>query len=504
MKEVLDIKYKELEESKPNLEVLENYVMYKKKLDEILICKERINKKEFSEEDKVGITEHSLPKKMCDPRNYVLPVKINGVVEMVALVDTGASVSVLPYSLYKDLRLGDPRPYQTNLKMADNTQAKAMGELKNLPLLLGRPFLITCRAIIDMGRGILCIDDGVICHTYFPKPQSKSYVEAFEMEGEDDWLGSFKVERDKDGNVKYGSVAPSFIDIKDDMERALAMEAYFNLFKNVIVFKKLVDFLDSLPVQLKNLDWGNEGYGTYKKVDGDGDWHASRKATLPNPLIAGYERRNKRNTLTYSLQPVLNANLKWRDLLSVEIHAYCEKLSKLQERSFGVPRVANRHLFDGYCFEDTLREMMKLEYIYEGDGDIFVDYSWERALSINNEIYPEWHILTLPEFTIMLGLFTEDEERAWRIELKLERLEREFDYEPPNVPPYLYPYIPYPYPYTHYPNPGNQSNQGRSNGLGGNDYFTSAMPDFGGSSSVYAVGGSSIGDEFNDDDDIDE
>ncbi|GKD78326.1 hypothetical protein Tco_1340947 [Tanacetum coccineum] len=35
MKEVLDIKYKELEESKPILEVLENYVVYKKKLNEI-------------------------------------------------------------------------------------------------------------------------------------------------------------------------------------------------------------------------------------------------------------------------------------------------------------------------------------------------------------------------------------------------------------------------------------------------------------------------------------
>ncbi|GJX05598.1 hypothetical protein Tco_0191514, partial [Tanacetum coccineum] len=67
MKEVLDIKYKELEESKPILEVLENYVVYKKKLDEIVIGKERLNKKEFSEEDKVGIIEHGLPKKMCDP-----------------------------------------------------------------------------------------------------------------------------------------------------------------------------------------------------------------------------------------------------------------------------------------------------------------------------------------------------------------------------------------------------------------------------------------------------
>ncbi|GJS17012.1 putative nucleotidyltransferase, ribonuclease H [Tanacetum coccineum] len=194
---------------------------------------------------------------MCDPRNYVLLVKINGVVEMVSLVDTRASVSVLPYSLYKDLGLGDPRPYQTNLTLADNTQAKAMGEVKNL----------------------------------------KSYVEAFKMEGEDDWLGSFEVGRAK-------------------------ME--------------------------------------------------TRKDTLPNPLIVEYERRNTRNTITYSLQLVSNANLKWRDLPFVERHAYCEKLSKLQERRFGVPRVANWRLFDGYGFEDTLMEMMKLEYIYEGDGDILL------------------------------------------------------------------------------------------------------------------------------------
>ncbi|GJW98867.1 hypothetical protein Tco_0180675 [Tanacetum coccineum] len=333
LKEVLDIKYKELEELKPILEVLDNYVIYKKKLDEILIGKERLNKKEFSEEEKVGIIEHNLPKKMCDPRNYVLPVKINGVVEMVALVNIRTSVSVLPYSLYKYLGLGDPRPYQMNLIMADNTQAKAMGEVKNvriqigyqayvvdllildipvdpeLPLLLGRPFLRTCGAIIDMGRGTLCIDDGVIRHTYFPKPQSKSYVEAFEMEGEDGWLGSFEVGRDEDGNVKYVLVAPSFIDIEDDMERALAMEAYFNPFKNVIVFKKLIDFLGSLPMQLKNLDWGNEGYVTYKKVDGDGDWHARFEVVTPSGRK--FNRAFKTKTTTRKL----SGKFKTEDIL---------------------------------------------------------------------------------------------------------------------------------------------------------------------------------------------
>ncbi|GJV13095.1 hypothetical protein Tco_1354636 [Tanacetum coccineum] len=160
-----------------------------------------------------------------------------------------------------------------------------------------------------MGRGILCIDDGVIHHTYFPKPRSKSYVEAFKMEGEDDWLGSFEVGRDEDGNVKYGPVAPSFIDIEGDMERALVMEAYFNPFRNVIVFKKLVDFLGSLPVQLKNLDWGNEGYRTYKKVNGYRDWHARFEIVTPS----GRKFNRAFNTKTTTRK--LSGKLKTEDVL---------------------------------------------------------------------------------------------------------------------------------------------------------------------------------------------
>ncbi|GKF99791.1 hypothetical protein Tco_0301482, partial [Tanacetum coccineum] len=112
-----------------------------------------------------------------------------------------------------------------------------------------------------MGHGTLCIDDGVIHHTYFPKPRDKAYLDNFELGEEDDWISFFEVGRDEDGNPKYGPIAPSFLDIEDDMERALEMGAYFNPFKNIIVFKKLIDFLGSLPVQLKNTDWGNEGHG---------------------------------------------------------------------------------------------------------------------------------------------------------------------------------------------------------------------------------------------------
>ncbi|GJR73304.1 putative ribonuclease H-like domain-containing protein [Tanacetum coccineum] len=234
---------------------------------------------------------------MGDPGNmFVLPVSMNGTVQMNALADTRASVSVLPFSLYKNLGLSDPRPYHSNLTMADNTQAKAIGEVRNvriqigyqaylvdflvldipvdkkLPLLLGRPFLRACGVVIDMGRGTMSIDDGVIRHTYFPKPRAKAYLENFEIDEENDWLSYFEVRRDEDGNPKYGPVAPSFLDIEDEMERALAMEAYFNPFKNIIVFKKLVDFLGSLSVQLKNTDWAMKAMECIKrlKVKGHG------------------------------------------------------------------------------------------------------------------------------------------------------------------------------------------------------------------------------------------
>nr|GEV27446.1 hypothetical protein [Tanacetum cinerariifolium] len=184
---------------------------------------------------------------------------------MNALADTRASVSVFTFSLYKNLGLGDPRPYHSNLTMAEYIQAKAIGKLRNvriqigyqaylvdflvldisvneeLPLLLGHPFLRTYGAVIDMGSGTMSINDGVIHYTYFPKPKAKAYLEKFEIDEEDDWLSCFEVARDEDGNPNYGPMAPSFLDIEDEMERALAMEAYFNPFKNIIKLILLIE-----------------------------------------------------------------------------------------------------------------------------------------------------------------------------------------------------------------------------------------------------------------------
>ena len=302
--ENLEEKIHELMEKKPVIEVLNDYMTYRKKLDSVMMARSRLEDTTFDEVERERIVENGLPKKMSDPGNFVLPIKVNGTTPMYALADTGSSVSVMPYPLYQRLGLCNPQPNQSNLTMADNSKAKAMGEVKNvrvqigyqaflcdflvlnipvdkeLPILLGRPFLRTCGAIIDMGHGTMTINDGILKHTYYPKPR-RGKRDSMDEE-EEDYFGCFEVGRDEEGRPKYGPLTPSFFDIEDEMERALAMEAFFNPFKNIFVFNKLTDFLGSLPVQLKNLEWGPDGPSNYKKEEGDGEWHVKFDIVCPS------------------------------------------------------------------------------------------------------------------------------------------------------------------------------------------------------------------------------
>ncbi|GKF17778.1 hypothetical protein Tco_0062696, partial [Tanacetum coccineum] len=61
-------------------------------------------------------------------------------------------------------------------------------------------------------------------------------------------------------------------------------------------------------------------------------------------------------------------------------------------------------------------------------------------------------------------------------------------YEPPNVPPYPYPYVPYPHLYMRYPDMGNQSHGGGHYGAPGDGNFVGLMPSFEGTSIVPSSG----------------
>ena len=83
----------------------------------------------------------------------------------------------MPLSIYKKLGLGDPKPTAMRLLMADRTVKKPIGILHDVlvkvesfifsadfvildcevdfevPIILGRPFLATGRALVDMEKG---------------------------------------------------------------------------------------------------------------------------------------------------------------------------------------------------------------------------------------------------------------------------------------------------------------------------------------------------------------
>nr|GEV50983.1 hypothetical protein [Tanacetum cinerariifolium] len=104
------------------------------------------------------------------------------------------------------------------------------------------------------------------------------------------------------------------------------------------------------------------------------------QGSSPNPLIANFEKRNSHGTIEFYLQQVKNTNLKWRELPSAERHAYSERLTKLQE-------------FFSTVYFDRGVDRTKL---------ITEKCIWFRLCEVEK-------VLTLPEFTVLLGLYEEDE-----------------------------------------------------------------------------------------------
>ncbi|GJY85003.1 hypothetical protein Tco_0499029 [Tanacetum coccineum] len=117
---------------------------------------------------------NAIPRKEKDPRSFTLPCFINDVCFNNALVDLGASVSVMPLSTYLNLGLGELAHTRLTVELADRTVKYPKGIAENVlvgigkftfpidfiildmpedikvPLILGRPFLSTARAKIDV------------------------------------------------------------------------------------------------------------------------------------------------------------------------------------------------------------------------------------------------------------------------------------------------------------------------------------------------------------------
>ncbi|GJU45686.1 ribonuclease H-like domain-containing protein [Tanacetum coccineum] len=118
--------------------------------------------------------DHSLPQKEKDLGSFTLPCFIYNICFDKALVDLGASVSVMPFSTYTNLGLGILSYTRLTIELADRTIKQPRGIAENMlvrigkfifpidfiildipedndvSLILGRPFLSTAHSKIDV------------------------------------------------------------------------------------------------------------------------------------------------------------------------------------------------------------------------------------------------------------------------------------------------------------------------------------------------------------------
>ena len=187
--EMLEV-LRQVKENIPLLDMIKQVPTYAKFLKDLCTVKKglNVNKKAFLTEQVSAIIECKTPVKYKDPGCPTISMNIGGISVEKALLDLGASVNLLPYSMYKQLGLGELKPTSITLSLADrsikipkgtiedvliqvdrfyypvdfvvlDTEPVAVGP-NHVPIIMGRPFLATSNAIINCRNGVMQLTFG--------------------------------------------------------------------------------------------------------------------------------------------------------------------------------------------------------------------------------------------------------------------------------------------------------------------------------------------------------
>ncbi|XP_070009618.1 uncharacterized protein [Nicotiana sylvestris] len=139
----------------------------------------------------VSAIVHSMAPKLEDPDAFTISCTIGSANFAKALCDLGASINLMPYSMFKTLGIGQPRVTSMRLQMADSTIKRLLGIINDVlvrvdkfilpadfvildyevdyevPIILGRPFLAIGKALVDVEAGEITFrvdDENVVFH----------------------------------------------------------------------------------------------------------------------------------------------------------------------------------------------------------------------------------------------------------------------------------------------------------------------------------------------------
>ena len=192
----LDI-FKKLHINMPFMEALENMPSYVKFMKKILASKKKLE--EYGTitliEECSAILQKKLPPKLQDLGSFAIPFSIGNRVSRKALCDLGASINLMQLSMFKRLKLREPKSTKISLQLANRSYKHPRGIIENVlikvdkfvlpadfvildmeeddsvPIILGRPFLATGKAQINVQEGELKLrvqGDEITFHVFHP------------------------------------------------------------------------------------------------------------------------------------------------------------------------------------------------------------------------------------------------------------------------------------------------------------------------------------------------
>ncbi|CAN6712517.1 unnamed protein product [Malus baccata var. baccata] len=184
-KKILDT-FRKVQVNLPLLDAIKQVSKYAKFLKELCTNKRRFNDQEIVLSEEVStVLQRKLPPKLKDAGSFTIPCVIGGKEFGRALCDLGASINLMPYSVYESLNLGDLKETKVVIQLADHSNRYPKGLLEDvlvqvnelifpvdffvlemehdpmptaLHLILGRPFLRTARTKIDVYNGTLTME----------------------------------------------------------------------------------------------------------------------------------------------------------------------------------------------------------------------------------------------------------------------------------------------------------------------------------------------------------
>ncbi|XP_070039606.1 uncharacterized protein [Nicotiana tomentosiformis] len=163
----------------PLVEALEQMLGYAMFMKDLMTKKLSMNFETIKVTHQVSAIVNSMAPKLEDPGTFTIPCTIGSAEFAKILCDPGASINLIPYSIFKTLGIRKPRPTSMRLQIADHTMNRPLGVIEDflvrvykfilladfvildcevdyeVPIILGKPFLATGKALCDVKAGEL-------------------------------------------------------------------------------------------------------------------------------------------------------------------------------------------------------------------------------------------------------------------------------------------------------------------------------------------------------------